>query len=98
MGRAGALGGHSSGDYFIAFSTSYRACIKARERSFYSSVLIHEEGHLTPLLVGAAEAVEEAILNSIFKAVTVEGRDGNISYALDISEMLLIFRRYGRLV
>ena len=98
MGRTGAQGGHSSGDYFIAFSTSYRAGVKARERSYYSSVLIREEAHLTPLLVAAAEAVEEAILNSIFRAVTVVGRDGNTSQALDMNEMLLIFRRHGRLV
>jgi D-aminopeptidase len=98
MGRTGAQGGHSSGDYFIAFSTSYRAGVRAGEQNYYSSVLVREEAHLTPLLVAAAEAVEEAILNSIFRAVTVVGRDGNTSEALDMNEMLLIFRRHGRLV
>jgi D-aminopeptidase len=98
MARTGAKGGHSSGDYFLAFSTSYRSQADPEEAAFVSSILLAEDSHLTPFLVAAAEAVEEAILNSLLKAVTVEGRDGNRSNALDLDELLLVLRRYGRLV
>lgn len=98
MARTGAKGGHSSGDYFIAFSTSYRSHREPRERAFVSSVLLADEKNLNRFLVASADAVEEAILNSLLKAVTVVGRDGNTSRAIDLDEMLLAFRRYGRMV
>ena len=98
MARTGAQGGHSSGDYFIAFSTSYRRTAGQTDEVFFSSRLLRDESQLTPLLAATAEAVEEAILNSILKAVTVEGRDRNISRALDLEEMFSAFRRHGKLV
>jgi D-aminopeptidase len=98
MARTGAQGGHSSGDYFIAFSTSYRKAAGQTGDTFFSSVLLRDESLLTPLLAAVAESVEEAILNSILKAVTVEGRDRNVSQALDLNDMFAAFRRHGKLV
>jgi D-aminopeptidase len=98
MARTGAKGGHSSGDYFIAFSTSYRSYSRAEEKAFVSSLLLSDDNYLNPFLVASAEVVEEAILNSLFKAVTVVGRDRNTSRAVDLDEVLLVFRRCGRMV
>jgi D-aminopeptidase len=98
MARTGAKGGHTSGDYFLAFSTSYRSYNRADEKAVVSSRLLSDDHYLNPFLVASAEAVEEAILNSLFKAVTVVGRDENTSSAIDLDEMLLVFRHYGRMV
>jgi len=98
MARTGAKGGHSSGDYFIAFSTTCRAVRKKNQEVLVPSFRLEDENLLNPFLVAASEVVEEAILNSLLKAVTVTGRDGNTSRAIDLDEMLLVFRRYGKLV
>ena len=43
-----------------------------------------------------ADATEEAILNSMFRAHTVVGRDGNTRQALPLDEVLDRLRRAGR--
>jgi len=98
MARTGAKGGHSSGDYFIAFSTTCRSAGEEDQKALVESVRLEDENLLNPFLVASAEVVEEAILNSLLKAVTVIGRDGNTSRAIDLDEMLLVFRRHGGLV
>ncbi len=39
------------------------------------------------LFLAAAEAAEEAILNSLFKAVRVEGRDGHVADPLPLEKL-----------
>ena len=96
MARTGAYGGHSSGDYFIAFSTTYRENQAASSGPFCRATLTDDK-YLTPVFAAAVEAVEEAILNSIFKAVTVTGRDGNTAKAIDVDKAKEILRKYGRI-
>lgn len=83
MGRAGAQGSHSSGDYFIAFSTTCREWQTA-EGGLIKCKRIAEESNLTLAFEAAADIVEEAILNSILKSVTVCGRDNNTVKEIDI--------------
>jgi D-aminopeptidase len=56
-----------------------------------------DEYFITRVFQAAAEAVEEAILNSIFKAVTVTGRDGNTLNALDIDKTKEILKKHGKI-
>ena len=44
----------------------------------------------------AIEATEETILNSLFSAETMVGRDGYVRHALPIEETVAIMRRHGR--
>lgn len=46
----------------------------------------------------AIESVEEAILNSIFKADSMVGRDDNTRVALPLDQTREILARYGRLI
>ncbi|MFB3829875.1 MAG: P1 family peptidase [Bryobacteraceae bacterium] len=78
MARTGSPSTHGSGDYVIAFST-------ARGRP----VLPDES--LTALFEAAVEATEEAIYNSLLKAVPVPGAE-----ALPIGRVKAILRKYGR--
>ena len=74
LGRAGGIAGHGSGDFVISFSNStQRAEV--------------DDAHLTPLFRGVVEATEEAIVNSVLRAETLEGRDGNIRHAIPIDEL-----------
>jgi len=48
------------------------------------------------LFQAALEATEEAILNSMFAAETMVGRDGHVRHAIPIEQTLEIMRRHGR--
>jgi D-aminopeptidase len=61
MARTGSAGSNGSGDYAIAFSTVRGA-----------AQLVSNEA-MSPLLLGTIEAAEEAIYNSLLRAVTVTG-------------------------
>jgi D-aminopeptidase len=91
LGRAGADGSHGSGDYFIAFSTTYRQRIQAgltADLAFF----VEEESRLNPLFRAAADGVEEAILNSFFQAETMRGRDDRTVPALPVDRVVQILR------
>ncbi|MEV4800138.1 P1 family peptidase [Nonomuraea sp. NPDC049421] len=75
MGRVGASYSNGSGDYAIAFSTAPA-----------SSPLLPDET-LSPLFTAVMDAVEEALLNSLFKATTTTGQ-GHTSYAVPYDRLL----------
>jgi D-aminopeptidase len=47
---------------------------------------------LDPLFAAVVEAAEEAVLNSMFTAPTVVGRDGNTSESLHSPDVLALLR------
>jgi D-aminopeptidase len=71
LARTGAAFSDGSGDYAIAFSTHPRVRRPAPD----NTVADWPNERMSPLFVAAAEAVEEAVLNSILRATTVESRD-----------------------
>ena len=97
MALTGANGSHRSGDFFIAFSTTRRREATDSKSLFYRPETLRDEYYLTPAFQAVAEATGEAILNSIFKAVTVTGRDGNTVEELDLEAAIDILRKYGKL-
>jgi D-aminopeptidase len=91
MGRTGSSGSNGSGDYVIAFSTQNR--VRSNERVRQVTTLGNDA--MSPLLEAVIEATEEAIYNSLFKATTVVGRDGNKAEALPIDRVVEVLKRYG---
>ncbi len=85
LARAGSDGGHGSGDYVIAFSTTQRHH-GAMPR--WRHVLATDEGCITRAFVAVAEATEEAILNSLTAATTMVGRDGHERRAVPIDRLV----------
>jgi D-aminopeptidase len=83
IARTGSYMAHGSGDYAIAFST-HRGPLESPDG-----------GLLTRLFVATAEAVEEAVLNSLFKATTTVGFRGRRADALPISEVLEVLRLHS---
>jgi len=95
LARTGSVSTHGSGDIVIAFSTAsrvphYREYMKARVGSVF-------EEDLTWLFRATAEATEEAILNSLFKAETMVGRDGNRRMALPLDQTRTVLQKCGRI-
>ena len=81
LARSGGIISHGSGSLALAFSTS-------QERPQI------DDAHLASIFRGVVEATEESIINSILKAETLEGRDGNIRRAIPIEPLQNILNQY----
>jgi D-aminopeptidase len=91
MARTGASFANGSGDYAVAFSTAESLRIRQdRKRTTGGEVLKNDS--LSPLFAAVADATEEAILNSLFRAVTTKGRAGRVVEALPIERVLELCR------
>jgi D-aminopeptidase len=95
LARLGSYSGNGSGDISLAFSTSSRVPHDAPAEPLVERRL--HDGALNPLFLAAVEATEEAIVDSLFTATTVVGRDGNTSLELPVAEVVDILDRYGRI-
>lgn len=82
MARTGAAGSNGSGDYAIAFSTSRGAAAHLSNDA------------MSPLFLATIEATEEAIYNSLTRAVTTTG-NGTTIEALPIEKLRAILKKYG---
>jgi D-aminopeptidase len=90
LARTGSTGHHASGEIFFAAATGLRA---ERDRA-PSGVPLHGR-ELDPLFAAVLEATEESVLNSLFQAITVVGRDGSTMPALPVDTVVGLLRRHG---
>jgi D-aminopeptidase len=95
LARTGATMTNGSGDYVIAFSTAAEVRRDPRARVPAAVRDLPNEA-ATGLFQAVAEATEEAILNSLFRATTTTG-SGMTVEALPIDRTLEVLRRYGAL-
>ena len=97
IARTGGFNSNSSGDYAIAFSTAAEVRIARQSSSPLQTITVMRNDNVSPLFQAAAEAAEEAILNSLFKAVRIEGRDGHVAEPLPLEKLKsLVTRREKR--
>jgi len=87
IARTGGYFSNGSGDYAIAFSTAAAVRIPHRSSSPTRTPTLLRDESISPLFQAAAEAAEEAILNSLFKAVRTEGKDGHVAEALPLDKV-----------
>jgi len=92
IARTGGYYSNASGDYAIAFSTADGMRIPHRPRSRTIKTETLRNSQMSPLFLAAAEASEEAILNSMFKAHTMIGRDGHKIEALPLDKVKEIMK------
>jgi D-aminopeptidase len=97
MMRTGASGSNGSGDYIIAVSTAEELRIPYSSESMYEEWREIRNDEMDLLFQAAAEATEEAIINSLFAAETAKARNGMTIQALPVEETLQILRKYNRL-
>lgn len=95
LARTGSPSTNGSGDYVIAFSVAPQNRIKGGVR--VSQVTVLGNDAMSPLFLAAVEATEEAIYNSLLRATTISGRDGNRAEALPIDRTVEILKKYGAL-
>jgi D-aminopeptidase len=96
IARTGGYNSSGSGDYAIAFSTAPDLRVPHRSQSPTQTVTLLRDDHLSPLFQAAAEAAEEAILDSLFKSGRMEGKDGHVVEALPLEKIRDFLKRGGR--
>ena len=94
IGNTGGYGTNGSGDIFIAFST---ANPDAFQRYDFTKVEMLPNDLMDPLLEATVQAVEEAIINAMVAAETMEGINGNKSYALPHDLLIEVLKKYNRM-
>ncbi|MEW6131376.1 MAG: P1 family peptidase [Acidobacteriota bacterium] len=95
LARAGSSASNGSGDYAIAFSTATEVRIRPGANALRELKVLSNNA-MSPLFEAVIEATEEAIYNSLFRAVTMEGRGRKIE-ALPIDKTVEILRKYNAL-
>ncbi len=88
LARTGSYGGCTSGDYVIAFSTGKKSVEEPK---------LDECKYLNPVFRATVEATEEALINALFKAETMVGRDGNTRLGIPLDRVKETMEKYGRL-
>jgi D-aminopeptidase len=92
LARTGFYSSNGSGDFFIAFSTANRVP-HSTPITLEDEVVTNDA--MSAIFLATVEATEEAVINSMLKATTVTGRDGNTRDAIDIQELLRVLRKYN---
>jgi D-aminopeptidase len=87
IARTGGYYANGSGDYAIAFSTAKEVRIPYRAAGPTQTTTILRNDAVSQLFLAAAEAAEEAILNSLCKAVRIEGRAGHAADPLPLERL-----------
>jgi D-aminopeptidase len=87
MARTGGYGSNGSGDYSIAFSTHGAARIHRGSEGPVVERPVLDNSAMSPLFLAAAEATEEAIVDSLFTATATEGFQGTVP-ALPVEKVL----------
>ena len=94
VGKVGGYGHDGSGDIFIAFST-------ANSNVAFSDGTVNVEmlpnGLMSPLFEATVQAVEEAIVNTLVAAETMEGINNNKVWALPHGRLIQIMKKYNRI-
>ncbi len=94
VGIVGGRGSNGSGDIFLAFSTANE---NAFNRDEATTVETMSNDRLMPVFEATVQAVEEAIINAMVAAETMEGINGNKAYALPHDLLIKTLEKYNRL-
>jgi len=96
MARTGGMAGNGSGDIFLAFSTANSSAARPETYTAHLQALPNER--MDPLFWAVVYAVEEAIINSMVAAESMNGRAALRVPALPHDRLQQVLRQYHRLV
>jgi len=97
LARTGGIASNGSGDYVIAFSTDSTLRIPySTKQPLQQQAVLHND-YVTPLFLATIEATEEAILNSLFMATDMTGKQGRKIPAIPMDKIISLLRKYKRL-
>ena len=83
LARTGSVAHHGSGEIFVALSTGKGPALSSYDRTGFFTAVV--------------DATEESVLNSLWAAEDVEGREGRVIRALPREPVLELLRKHGRI-
>jgi D-aminopeptidase len=92
LARTGSVAYDGSGEIFLALSTGGRI-----ERDAGGTRAVASPRALNQLFAATVEATEEAVLNALWAAPDVVGREGRVAPGIPHDDVLELLRRHGRL-
>jgi D-aminopeptidase len=95
IARTGSPMTNGSGEYAIAFSTNLDVRRTPERRAHPSPIVDLPNESMSPLFEAAVEAAEEAAINSLFAATSMDGNGHHID-ALPIDQVIKLYRRARR--
>lgn len=93
IGRVGSYAAHGSGEIVLGFSNANLVPRETRKMVYRMKILL--DRRMDPLYRAVVEATEEAILNALFMAETMEGHSGHVAPALPIRQVREILLSKG---
>jgi D-aminopeptidase len=93
LARTGSNTNAGSGDVAVAWSTANRVTATSRE-PVETRRRLHDS-RLSRLFAAVADSTEESILNALWQAETVSGRDGNTSAQVPLHRVAQLLRERG---
>jgi D-aminopeptidase len=96
IARTGSPMTNGSGEYAIAFSTNADVRRTAERRAKPSAIVDLPNDQVSPLFEAAVEAAEEAAINSMFAATSMDGDQGHHVDALPADDVLKLYRSTRR--
>ncbi len=89
LAKTGGIASNGSGDYVIAFSTAEGLRIPHNQSALaLQKAEFLQNGDMTSLFLAVIEATEEAIINSLFAAETMKGKDGRVVEELPAEKVM----------
>ena len=97
LAKTGGIASNGSGDYVIALSVN-EDNIKSLslDSKLYQSTILKNEGH-DPVFLATIEATEEAIINSLFAAETMKGRNKRVIESIPKERVVELMKKYKRI-
>jgi D-aminopeptidase len=95
LARTGGIASNGSGDYVIAFSTAEGLRVAHSSDQKTQTIITLRNDEMSPLFMAVIEATEEAIINSLFMADTMTGKEGHTIKALPMEEVMKIMKKYN---
>ena len=97
LAKTGGIASNGSGDYVIALSVN-EDNIKSLslDSKLYQSAILKNEA-MTPVFLATIEATEEAIINSLFAAETMKGRNKRIIESIPKERVIELMKKHKRI-
>ncbi len=94
LGKTGGIASNGSGDYVIAFSTNEVLRIPHASPDKTQTFPLLRNDDMSPLFMAAIEATEEAIINSLFMAQPMQGKEGRRIEALPLDRVIKLMKKH----
>ena len=97
LAKTGGIASNGSGDYVIALSVN-KDNIKSLslDSKLYQNTILKNEA-MTPVFLATIEATEEAIINSLFAAETMKGRNKRVIESIPKEKVVELMKKYKRI-